>query len=248
MAISRRVTSEWSSIPVGSSSRATGYRSSRRIAGLRGVRFLKLPLTRPVTANRVNAINEALATSIARAPSMANSGIPRVDLKLRLGLLDIGISNLSLPWRWRRAARRGPYLIVDRFKGLALDSNHRYAPGSEPIMWPPNGGVQQRWQVDRVHGTREYTITSVETGLRLDAGEQFDLSRHPMMSPPRDVAHQRWGFVPSPETVGCLIVSSHSTHVLDFPQQADRGEPPHLYARHNGLHQQFLLLLAASVS
>jgi len=178
---------------------------------------------------------------------VAEPGQPVADLKLHLGILDVGISNMPLPGKRQRVASRGPYLIVDRFKGLALDTNHRHTPGSEPIMWSPNGGDAQLWWVDQVSGTREYTITSVETGLRLDAGERFDLSRPPTMSQPHGLSHQRWGFIPGPERVGCLIVSLRSGHVLDFPQLIDRDNPPHMYARNNELQQQFLLLRATSI-
>ena len=103
---------------------------------------------------------------------MAESDRPVADVKLHLGIIDVGISNMPLPGRRKRVASRGPYLIVDRFKGLALDSNHRHASGSEPIMWSPNGGEAQLWWIDQVSSSREYTITSVETGLRLDAGQR----------------------------------------------------------------------------
>lgn len=178
---------------------------------------------------------------------MADSAQPVADLKLHLGILDIGISNMPLRGKRQRVAPRGPYLIVDRFKGLALDTKHRRTPGSEPIMWSPNGGEAQLWWIDQVSGSREYTITSVQTGLRLDAGERLDLSRSPTMSEPHGLSQQQWGFVPGLEGIGCLIVSLRSGHVLDFPQLIDRDEPPHMYARNDELQQQFLLLRMASV-
>ena len=174
--------------------------------------------------------------------SVAERDGPALEVKLRLGVLDIGMSNIQ----WRKGVGRRSFLIVDRFKGLALDTAHRHNPGSEPIMWPPNGGVAQLWRINRVRGTREYTITSVENGLRLDAGDGFALSRHPIMTTPNQDGRQRWGFVPSPEGVGCLILSIHSGHALDFPQEVDRDQPPHLYARNNELQQQFLLLFPAA--
>ncbi|HEX5401684.1 MAG TPA: RICIN domain-containing protein [Pseudonocardiaceae bacterium] len=172
---------------------------------------------------------------------MVEGNGPALDVKLRLGVLDIGMSNI----RWRKGTGRRPFMIVDRFKGLALDTAHRHDPGSMPIMWPPNGEVQQLWRINRVRGTREYTITSVQNGLRLDAGDEFTLSRHPAMTTPKQQSTQRWGFVPGPEKIGCLILSSYSGHALDFPRKDDRDRPPHLFARNNELQQQFLLLVPA---
>lgn len=147
---------------------------------------------------------------------MAEREGPALDIKLRLGVLDIGVSNI----RWGKGSGRRPFMIVDRFKGLALDTAHRHNPGSTPIMWPPNGGVQQLWRISRVRRTREYAITSAQNGLRLDAGDGFTLSRQPTMSTPNQQSTQRWGFAPGPEGVGCLILSSHSGHALDFPEKS----------------------------
>jgi hypothetical protein len=158
--------------------------------------------------------------------------------KINLGIVEI--SQKDVPLSINRSL--GPFLIVNIFKGLALDTGHRRGAGDEAIMWPVNGGAQQLWRLTKRAAGGDYAIVSEETGLELSSRDSFELSRTAVMEPPSEAAKQRWRFVKPRGVPGLLILSAHSGHALDFPRHLDRDEAPHLYTAHREEHQQFLLL------
>lgn len=170
---------------------------------------------------------------------MVDRSWPTMSLKLHLGVVQVGVENISL----KKRTRLGPYLIVNVWKGFALDTAHRRNSGDESIMWPVNGGIQQLWRLDEAE-RGDYLITSVQTGLALSSRNERRLSRTAVMESPSTAAWQRWRFVKVPDSDELLIVSAHSGHALDFPRHLEREEAPHLFTSHGEEHQRFLLLKA----
>ncbi|WP_439386175.1 RICIN domain-containing protein [Amycolatopsis lexingtonensis] len=162
-------------------------------------------------------------------------------LEVNAGLLRVGR-------RWNSdrlrlgGATRGPFVIIGREKGLALDTGIQNRNGSTPIMWPPNGFIHQLWKVRPVRNHwAEYTIESLEHGLVLDAGAGEELSRNPTMRSRTGEPRQRWRFSRVEDGLAYVIRSVLTGHALDFPVDSGPHSRPHLWECHRELHQQFLL-------
>lgn len=141
--------------------------------------------------------------------------------------------------QWRR---RGPFLILGRENGLALDTGVRHSPGSAPIMWSLNGLVHQQWYFRPVKNYwAEYLIESVEHQLVLDAGRSQEPSQPPTMQPRTGESQQRWKLSRTEDKAGFVLRSVLTHQALDFPIDLPPGEHPHLYPCHGELHQQFIL-------
>jgi hypothetical protein len=143
------------------------------------------------------------------------------------------------PRQWRR---RGPFLVLGRQNGLALDTGLRDTPGAPPIMYSLNGLVHQQWYFRPVRNHwAEYLIESVEHRLVLDAGRSEELSRLPTMRPRTGEPQQRWRLSRTEDGAGFVLRTVLTHHALDFPVGLKPLEHPHMYPCHRELHQQFIL-------
>jgi hypothetical protein len=68
----------------------------------------------------------------------------------------------------RRRTSRGPFLLIVRGRGLALDTAFGME-GDNPILWPPHAQPHQLWYFHRTEYRDELQIVSVANGLALDA-------------------------------------------------------------------------------
>lgn len=141
-----------------------------------------------------------------------------------------------------RQHRRGPYLIIGRQCGLALDTALHTTKGSVPHLWRVHGGSPQQWYLVRTPHRGECAIVSVENGMALDARTWSEIPREPVMWPKHAEAHQRWRFHRTEDRQGYIIESVLTGQVLDFPPDAIERVNPVLWDRHEGENQQFVVL------
>ncbi|MGW6449019.1 RICIN domain-containing protein [Lentzea sp. NPDC055074] len=157
--------------------------------------------------------------------------------------VSIGIVSVEGTRTFRSFSRRklGPFVIINRSNGLALDTGLHEHNGAEPIMWHPHGYPHQQWHFLRTQHWGEYVIVSAANKLALDARTYDDLSRTPCMWGRHAERHQRWRFGRSDDGLGYVIQSVATGHALDFPDGTTVHDIPHLYTRHGDPRQQFLI-------
>lgn len=140
----------------------------------------------------------------------------------------------------RRGASRGPFLLVDRGRGLALDSGWE---GDHSNLWRPHALPHQLWYFHRTEHRDEVQIVSVVSGLALDAQTGLELPRQAVMRPRRDEPRQRWRLIPTEDGAASFVQSVPTGHVLDVPWEAgpDTGTSPILWGMTGGENQQFVI-------
>ncbi|MFI9103250.1 RICIN domain-containing protein [Streptomyces fildesensis] len=158
------------------------------------------------------------------------------------GVISVESDDVADLFRRRRTSR-GPFLLMGRDSGLALDTAWR-GEGESPILWPAHAHPHQLWYFQRTHRRNQFLIVSVDNGLVLDARQGTELRRWPVMRSPSDDRHQHWRLHPTKDATGFIIESVHSGHVLDVPEEAGRKTrtPPVLWERHGEMNQQFLIM------
>src|SRR5215467_9708199 len=80
----------------------------------------------------------------------------------------------------RRRTSRGPFLLIVRGRGLALDTAFGME-GDSPILWPPHAMPHQLWYFHRTDQRDQVQIVSVASGLALDAQRGRAIPRQAVM-------------------------------------------------------------------
>jgi hypothetical protein len=144
---------------------------------------------------------------------------------------------------------RGPFLLIGRDRGLALDTGG-YAANDAPILWPPNAGSRQLWYFRQTRHRGQYLIVSIDNELVLDARTSAETPREPVMWSYNGEPQQRWRLRPTEDTAAFTIESVHTGHVLDIPWEGgvDRRTPPILFKKHGEVNQQFLIVTPSGAS
>ncbi len=172
---------------------------------------------------------------LRKSPNMSiQVGIP--------GVVAVGTDDLGSLLASRRV-KGGPFMIVARDRGLALDTGFGVANLTEPILWPAHGFPQQLWLLAGTRRRGEYAIQSVANGLALDARREDGLGRTPVLWERHDEPWQRWRLKESPDGMACQLISVHTGHSLDCPSDAGPRDHPVLWDSHGEMTQQFLLLV-----
>jgi len=143
----------------------------------------------------------------------------------------------------RRRTSRGPFLLIVRGRGLALDTAFRME-NENPILWPAHALPHQLWYFQRTDHPDQYLIVSVSNGLALDAQTGREVPRQPVMWSRHGQSHQRWRLHPTDDGAACFVESVRTGHVLDVPWEAgqETETPPVLYEMNGGENQQFLIV------
>lgn len=174
---------------------------------------------------------------------------PAKRVGLKVGLLpgivsletSVGIDDVLKLFQRRRASR-GPFILIVRSKGLAIDTAFG-AEDDNPILWPPHAQPHQLWYFQKTKYQGQVEILSVANGLALDAHRSDDISRPAVMWSRHGQAHQRWRLHPTGDGAACFIESVRTGHVLDAPWEAgpETHTPPILYPMHGKENQQFII-------
>jgi hypothetical protein len=159
-----------------------------------------------------------------------------------------GRSESAQPDSWARfkgakVSKNGPFLLVNRACGFALDTPVGTEPGGDVTVWSPHGQRHQLWRLETTGGKNEVLIVSVANGLVLDATFEVSGDIHPVMSENTGEPRQRWRLEDSPDGNGYLIQSVHSHRYLTIGHDAARGWGPWFEDRHSRSSQQWMVLL-----
>ncbi|MGV9362059.1 RICIN domain-containing protein [Amycolatopsis sp. NPDC003731] len=141
-----------------------------------------------------------------------------------------------------KMSKDGPFLLVNRACGFALDTPIGTEPGGDVTVWSPHGQPHQLWRLEAIGEKSEVLIVSVANGLVLDATFEVSGDIHPVMSETTEEPRQRWRFEDSPDGNGYLIQSVHSCRYLTIGHDAARGWSPWFEDRHSRSSQQWMLL------
>jgi hypothetical protein len=137
---------------------------------------------------------------------------------LVIGVDDIKITDIR---RWfGRTQHAGPYLVIGRASGLALDTGLQYDPGHRVASYSPHAQKQQLWYL-RPGGVKdEVAIISAANGLAWDSGRDTSDGNHPHMQELNGEPWQRWRFEPTSDGIGFFIKSPHNGNYLTLWEEA----------------------------
>jgi Ricin-type beta-trefoil lectin domain-like len=150
--------------------------------------------------------------------------MPSGKVELRLPLITIGVSDItSNPFRRRR--RGGPYVIVSRGCGRALDTHGQQGGLDWPHLEPVTGNINQRWQLVRTKHRGELLIRSIANGLVLDSTRNgVGLKSNNFVMYERNLTDdpwQRWLLEPAPNGFAARIRTAHGTRFLTASAAAE---------------------------
>jgi hypothetical protein len=171
-------------------------------------------------------------------------------LELHLPGLVIGADDIDMTGVGRKFGRSkpatGPYLIISRSSGLALDTGLQHV-GARVATWPPHAQPQQLWYLRPSGVKEEAMIISAENGLAVDSTRETSGDIHPLMREPGTEPWQRWRLEPAADGIGFLIKSPHNGNFLTLSEEArkhlDKPWAPWFTPRKGNLNQQWILSL-----
>lgn len=146
----------------------------------------------------------------------------RLKFEVHLPGLVVGVDDIKMTGlrRWfSRGKPAGPYLIISRASGMALDTGGQYDHG-HVLAGSPNSFPHQLWYLRPSGIQDEATIISAANGLALDATVPTTGDIHPLMWEPNEEPWQRWRLEPAPDGIGFLIKSPHNGNYLTLSQEA----------------------------
>lgn len=164
------------------------------------------------------------------------------DVTIRLPFVDIGLGEIKLrPERKQRDA--GPFVIISRACGMALDTAFSTDMGSRPILWPPHGRTHQMWFL-RPTGTKgEVAIASADNRLVLDSTVPIGDDVHPVLWEEHLEPWQRWRLERAADGYGFFIQSVHNRMYLTASEDAERKWQPWFAGREGNFNQQWMLAM-----
>jgi hypothetical protein len=164
----------------------------------------------------------------------------RVEAKLQLPMpgLVIGIDDIRTPSR-RRKKVAGPFLIIARDCGLALDAGRQPGPGKVPLLWAPHAQPWQLWFIHSSGHQGEAIVTSMACNLALDSTRPAQ--HHFQLREREDEVWQRWRILDAPDGVGYMLQSAHNGKFLTADRRSVNGWKPWFESRHGRLSQQWVI-------
>ena len=128
--------------------------------------------------------------------------------------ITVRFDEISLPARRKKKADpAGPFLIIARECGLALDTGRRSQAGAQPLLWPPHADRHQLWQLQPSGVAGEVLIVSAANGLALDSTDRLQEPDLVMWTPNRET-WQRWRLEKAPDGVAFSIQSVYNRRCL----------------------------------
>lgn len=165
---------------------------------------------------------------------------PRVSVELRLPGITIGTNDVQALFSRGRDA--GPFLIIARQSGLALDTGFSAVPG-KPLLYGAHGRRHQLWYLRATGHRDEAMIVSADSGLALDGTHDPHDGQVVLLEEPHGETRQRWALSQAPDGVGYLIACVSGSRVLDVGQTPEEGWNPWLWGNHGAWWQQWILAM-----
>lgn len=176
------------------------------------------------------------------------SAKPQVSVGLSLFGLSVQIHDVLSFFGKRLVA--GPFVIIERRTGAALETSHDAVRGWQPWLGDLNGGPGQRWLFERSgvksdkRSKEEILIRSGVNGLVLDSTWEERDHAPVLLWEMHGAAVQRWRLRRAADGLAWSIASAKDGRVIDVGPRKDRTEDTHpsTWKYDGGRHQQFLLL------
>jgi hypothetical protein len=171
-----------------------------------------------------------------------------VNLRLSLGALgfpgiSVGVEDIVLPARRKKKRDpAGPFMIIARDCGLALDTARGNQSGNRPHLWPPHADRHQLWFLHPSGVAGEVLIVSAANGLALDSTTD---SHKPelLMWESHAEPWQRWRLKKSPDGAAFEVQAVHSQWFLTASDAAEREWRPWFEDRSYTWAQQWIFAL-----
>jgi hypothetical protein len=165
---------------------------------------------------------------------------PKVKLEIRLPMITIGTDDIGGHFGSR--TERGPFLIVSRACGMALDTGGRNDDGSIATVHPTDAGRRQLWYLKPTGHNGEVLIVSTDNGLALDATRPRDRG-NPLLWEPHGEPWQRWTLTPCADGAAFYIGSIAHGRVLVMNQNAEPDWQPWLEERRGIKSHQWMFVV-----
>lgn len=151
----------------------------------------------------------------------------KLGIELGLPLLRIGVSDIDLaPGRGKGSTTAGPFLIISRQCGLALDTAYGATNEAPVQMWTTHGKPQQLWSLYPTGHRGEFSLRSEMSGLALDATRNDHGEKLPWLWRHHGEAWQRWRLIPTPDGMGHALQSVHTGRFLCMNEDAQNKWRP----------------------
>ncbi len=165
---------------------------------------------------------------------------PAVSLKIKLPGVEIGLDGIDGVFGSRK--RRGPFVIISRDRGMALDTDGRRGNGTPVVVRRTNAGNSQFWYLEPSGHAGEIRIISADNRLALDATRPGDIGK-PILWEWHGPPWQRWTLTSTPDGAAFVIGSVGHDRVLAMTQDAEPGWQPWLEERRGVESQHWVLAL-----
>lgn len=157
--------------------------------------------------------------------------------------LTVGVEGVSFtPRRKKKTDPAGPFLIIARDCGLALDTGLDNRPRARPLLWPPHADRHQLWFLQPSGVAGEALIVSAANGHALDATTNSEQSELVMWEPNAE-PWQRWKLNKSPDGAAFEIQSMHNRRFLTVSGDAEPRWHPWFEDRLFNWSQQWIFAL-----
>ncbi|MFG1807321.1 RICIN domain-containing protein [Streptomyces sp. NPDC049040] len=156
-----------------------------------------------------------------------------MPISISLGVLGfpgitVGVEGVSLfPSRKRKKKTdpAGPFLIIARDCGLALDTGQAVEPRSKPILLPPHADLHQLWYLHPSGVQGELLIISAANKLALDSTTDSDQAELVMWETNKE-PWQRWQLHKTPDGAAFEIQAVHGRRFLTAAADFQSGWNP----------------------
>lgn len=165
---------------------------------------------------------------------------PKVKVEIRLPGITIGTDDIGGAFGSR--TERGPFLIISRACGLALDTGGRDDDGSRAEVHPTDSRRRQLWYLRPTGHSGEVLIVSADNGLALDATRPGDEGKVLLWEAHGD-PWQRWTLVPCPDGEAFYVGSVAHGRVLVMSEEAEREWQPWLEERRGIKSHQWMFVV-----
>jgi hypothetical protein len=167
---------------------------------------------------------------------------PRVNVALGVfGLVTVEVEDV-LHYFSRSADVAGPFLIIERQNGLALEANAKQQNGWRPWLAPLHGNVDQMWVLKKSAQKDEVLIASVSSQLVLDSTWEYSDGAPLVLYESHGAENQRWRMRPTSDQLGWYLSNVKDDRVLDVGENPESWTKPWLWEYRGHRWQQFLLL------
>ena len=168
---------------------------------------------------------------------------PLISVNLPNVVVNANEINLNF-LRRKRGDDQGPFLIIARACGYALDVGFSAVAGTIPHVWPPHGEIQQLWNLRPSGKAGEVVLASVASGLVLGALQtRKSHDDWPVLEEAETGSKwQRWHLEPSADNAGYLLRLSGSALCLTMNADAEPEWRPWLAPRDPQRSQQWMIV------